>query len=188
MIAFPKPPPHPDSALIRVLGDQLSPGLSSLRAGDRDGDIVLMVEVMEEATYVPHHKKKIAFVFSAMRHFRDELSEAGWSVDYVQLDDFVEHALPEFGDYQDAMLEGRRFLYHSVLSPYINVGLLDPLQVCSRVARAYDSGHAPLDAVEGFAACINQAKEEAYAHHTQRLMVIGNFVRHAHRLPSKAGA
>ena len=45
-----------------------------------------MVEVREEATYVRHHKKKIAFIFSAMRHFAAALREAGWSVDYVALD------------------------------------------------------------------------------------------------------
>ena len=45
-----------------------------------------MVEVQEEATYVRHHKKKIAFLFSAMRHFADELRGLGWKVDYVTLD------------------------------------------------------------------------------------------------------
>ena len=45
-----------------------------------------MVEVVEEATYVRHHKKKIAFLFSAMRHFAEELRAAGWTVDYVRLD------------------------------------------------------------------------------------------------------
>ena len=72
--------------LIFVLGDQLSPGLSSLVAGDPDQDIVFMAEVQEEATYVRHHKKKIAFLFSAMRHFAAELEALGWRVDYVKLD------------------------------------------------------------------------------------------------------
>ena len=73
--------------LILVLGDQLTPSLSSLRAGDPARDIVLMAEVMGEATYVRHHVKKLAFVFSAMRHFAEELRMAGWRVDYVRLDD-----------------------------------------------------------------------------------------------------
>ena len=73
--------------LILVLGDQLSPGLSSLAAGDPRTDRVLMAEVMAEASYVPHHKKKLVLVFSAMRHFAQELREAGWQVDYVTLDD-----------------------------------------------------------------------------------------------------
>jgi deoxyribodipyrimidine photolyase-related protein len=55
-----------------VLGDQLSMSLSSL-ADWQDGDGILMCEVMDEASYVPHHKKKLAFVFSAMRHFAEAL-------------------------------------------------------------------------------------------------------------------
>ena len=46
-----------------------------------------MVEVMAEATYVPHHKKKIAFILSAMRHFAAELRADGIRVRYVALDD-----------------------------------------------------------------------------------------------------
>ncbi|MEL6666214.1 MAG: cryptochrome/photolyase family protein [Pseudomonadota bacterium] len=377
----------PIANLILILGDQLSPNLSSLQAGDPKTDHVLMVEVQEEATYVRHHKKKIAFLFSAMRHFAEELRAEGWNVDYVTLDapensgsftgeieraakrlspdkiivtepgewrvrdamngwkqafdtpvkileddrfiatheefqswakgrkqlrmeyfyremrrktgllmdgdqpeggkwnydaenrkpakadlfmptplrvepdaitddvlalvtsrfdnhfgdltpfwfgvtraeaeaaldQFIETALAKFGDYQDAMLEGEKFLYHSILSLYINAGLLDPLHVCQRVEAAYNNGDAPLNAAEGFIrqiigwreyvrgiywlkmpdyvdenffgntralpdfywtgetemaclrAAITQTKEEAYAHHIQRLMVTGNF-------------
>ena len=60
-------------ALVLILGDQLSPRLSSLAASDRSCDVVLMAEVMDEASYVRHHRKKLAFVFSAMRHFAGEL-------------------------------------------------------------------------------------------------------------------
>ena len=72
--------------LILVLGDQLTPTLSSLAGGDPARDRVLMAELQDEATYVRHHKKKIAFVFSAMRHFAEELRGRGWSVDYVTLE------------------------------------------------------------------------------------------------------
>jgi deoxyribodipyrimidine photolyase-related protein len=72
--------------LILVLGDQLSPDLSSLAAGDPARDRVLMAELHDEATYVRHHKKKIAFLFSAMRHFAEELRALGWTVDYIKLD------------------------------------------------------------------------------------------------------
>ncbi|KIC30145.1 cryptochrome/photolyase family protein [Leisingera sp. ANG-M6] len=373
--------------LILILGDQLSRSLSSLRDADPSRDILLMAEIAEEASYVRHHKKKIAFVFSAMRHFAKELEADGWQLRFVRLDDpentgsltgeidrlradhpearvvvtepgeyrlksalldwaeqagaaldmrqdsrflcshqrfrkwaegrkqlrmeyfyrdmrrdtgllmdgdkpeggkwnfdhenrkpaggglflprppqtppdgitedvldlvdarfgghfgslrpfwfavtrdgalealesFVEQALPDFGDYQDAMLEGERFLYHSVLSHYINAGLLEPLEVCRRVERAYYEGLAPLNAAEGFirqiigwreymrgiywlnmpgyternfleatrplpgfywtgetdmaclSAAITQTRDEAYAHHIQRLMVTGNF-------------
>ena len=45
-----------------------------------------MCEVFAEATYVKHHKKKIAFIFSAMRHFADELRGIGYEVVYYPLD------------------------------------------------------------------------------------------------------
>jgi deoxyribodipyrimidine photolyase-related protein len=373
--------------LVLILGDQLTPSLSSLTAARKASDRILMAEVAVEATYVRHHKKKIAFVFSAMRHFAEELRGDGWTVDYVRYDDpdnmgslgdevarfarrhdaarvvvtepgewrllremeawseglgrpveilpdtrflasredfaawaggrkqlrmeyfyrdmrrrtgllmdgdqpaggkwnydaenrkpassdlfmprrletapdrvtrevldlvardfgdhfgdlepfwfavtreqaegafdrFVTEALPRFGDFQDAMLRGEKFLYHSVVSLYINAGLLDPLAVCRKVERAYRDGDVPLNAAEGFirqiigwreyvrgiywlkmpgyaesnffgatrplpdfywsgktemtclAAAIGQTKEEAYAHHIQRLMITGNF-------------
>lgn len=303
-----------DKNLILIMGDQLTPDLTVLQEGERERDVVLMVEVAEETTYVPHHRKKIAFILSAMRHFAEELSAAGWQVDYVRLvhrdnsgsftgeveravkrhapdrvrltepgewrvaqmvsawsealdlpvdvlddnrficsrqafaawaagrkqlrmeyfyremrrqtgllmdgdrpeggkwnfdkenrkpaetdlfmprprqarpddttkavlelvqerfpdgfgdlepfwfavtrekaeqarDRFIAEALPRFGDYQDAMLQGEDFLYHSVLSPYINVGLLDPLDLCRRVEKAWQDGDVPLNAAEGF--------------------------------------
>jgi len=138
-------------------------------------------------------------------------------------DRFVQTALPSFGDYQDAMKQGEKTLYHAVIGLYLNAGLLDPLEVCRRVETAYREGHAPLNAAEGFIRqiigwreyirgiywlkmpdyaetnffaasrplphfywtgetgmnclrqCVTQTREEAYAHHIQRLMVTGNF-------------
>lgn len=301
--------------LLPVLGDQLTATLASLRDADPANSVILMMEVDEEASYVRHHVKKIAFLFSAMRHHAAALRDAGWHVDYVALDDpdnvgsftgevaraierhaparivatepgewrvrqamelwhdkfdvpvelreddrfiathaefdawahdrkqlrmeffyremrrktgllldekgkpeggqwnfdkenrkpaqreltmprplsfkpdaitrdvlklvaarfgnhpgtldgfdfatthddatrqrahFLRYALPGFGDYQDAMLTGEPFLWHSILSPYINAGLLDPLDLCRRAERAYRDGKAPLNAVEGF--------------------------------------
>ena len=75
------------SCLRLILGDQLNTAVSSLRDADKAHDIILMCEVWDEATYVKHHKKKIAFIFSAMRHFAEELSQQGYNVKYVKLDD-----------------------------------------------------------------------------------------------------
>ena len=50
--------------LALVLGDQLSKASAALKAADKRSDIVLMAEVAEEAGYVDHHQKKIAFVFA----------------------------------------------------------------------------------------------------------------------------
>jgi deoxyribodipyrimidine photolyase-related protein len=371
--------------LILILGDQLTATISSLRVLDPTDYVVLMAEVADEASYVRHHQKKIAFLFSAMRHFADELRSAGWTVAYTQLDDpqnsgslveevfrvaaqfgitsirvtepgewrllqslqtldaafaleilpdsrflashaefeawaegrkalrmeyfyremrrktgllmdgtepaggqwnfdhdnrkpagrdlmmpqplrfapdaitedvlalvedrfashfgtlrpfwfattradaeaafaqFLKYALPRFGDYQDAMLVGEKFLYHAVVSQYLNCGLLDPLAICRAAETEYREGRAPLNAVEGFIrqiigwreyvrgiywregpdyvrrnalgatralpafywdaktdmaclrAAVEQTRDEAYAHHIQRLMITGNF-------------
>lgn len=64
--------------------------------------------------------------------------------------DFIKHYLPFFGQHQDVMQVEGVFLYHSVISMYLNIGLLDPLKVCQQAEAAYFSGHAPLFAVEGF--------------------------------------
>ena len=306
--------------LILVLGDQLSHSLPSLQSLNKENDTVMLCEVMEEATYVQHHPKKIAFIFSAMRHFAVELEAKGVRVRYIKLDDpfntgnftdevkravnelfslrvivtepgeyrvlkmieswqelllipveiltdtrflcshqefalwaknkkqlrmeffyremrkkysiliesgtqskvaqpvggqwnydkenrklpaagmsspsrishkkslitqevihlvkarfshhfgtlepfhyavnraqalielehFIVNLLPHFGDYQDAMVVGEPYLYHALISSYLNVGLLLPLEICQKAEAAYYAGHAPLNAVEGF--------------------------------------
>ena len=73
--------------LILILGDQLSHDLSSLKTADKTVDTVLMAELRSETGYVKHHKKKIALLFSAMRHFAEELRADGWQVDYRQFSD-----------------------------------------------------------------------------------------------------
>ena len=75
------------NSLRIVLGDQLSPSISCLDGCDKSTDIILICEVWDEATYVRHHKKKIAFLFSAMRHFCQELLDEGYQVRYSKLDD-----------------------------------------------------------------------------------------------------
>ena len=298
--------------LVLILGDQLTPGISSLMGGDKARDVILMAEVAGEAAYADHHKQKLALVFAAMRHFAQELRQAGWQVDYRKLteglpdlesaladaiaahdpetvvitepgewrlwdamqgwearlhrpilirddsrflcsrdafanwaadrktlvmehfyrvmrrqtgllmqddqpaggvwnldaenrnpprdslflpapptgaddaitaevldmveaqfhdhfgrlrpfhwqvtragaeaarDAFLRDSLPDFGRYQDAMLADRPFMYHSLLSPYLNLGLLDPLDLCRRAEAEWQAGRAPLNAVEGF--------------------------------------
>ncbi|RUS59443.1 cryptochrome/photolyase family protein [Pseudorhodobacter sp. E13] len=66
------------------------------------------------------------------------------------LDHFITHSLPRFGDEQDAMLSGDALLSHSLLSPYLNIGLLTPLEICRAAEAAFHAGKAPINAVEGF--------------------------------------
>lgn len=296
--------------LVLVMGDQLSTQMHALRKADKASDIVVMAEVASEAQYVPHHPKKIAFLFTAMRKFAQHLQELGWQVAYTRLNDpenagsisgellrqadhfgasevlvtqpgewrliaelqdcpltlqilsddrflcsaeefarwadgrkvlrmeyfyremrrktgllmegdqpvggkwnfdhdnrkpaqddlfrkgpphaqgdpvldtvldlvetrfpdnfgrlrpfhfqtdragalraldhFITHALPDFGAYQDAMLQGDPYLYHAVIGLYLNAGLLLPLEICKKVEAAYKAGDAPLNSVEGF--------------------------------------
>lgn len=68
----------------------------------------------------------------------------------IELNHFIEFVLPNFGDYQDAMVKGEAYLYHSLLSSYINLGLLLPIEICRKAETAYRNGKAPLNAVEGF--------------------------------------
>jgi deoxyribodipyrimidine photolyase-related protein len=141
----------------------------------------------------------------------------------LQLSHFLDSSLPLFGDYQDAMRQDEPWLYHSLLSTSINLGLLNPLEVIQAAQEQWQQGQAPLNAVEGFIRqimgwreyvrglywlhmpeyasrnylnayrslpsffwsadtdlnclqqCISQTRDYAYAHHIQRLMVIGNF-------------
>jgi deoxyribodipyrimidine photolyase-related protein len=65
-------------------------------------------------------------------------------------DDFFAHRLAWFGPFEDAMADGAPDLFHSRLSPAVNLGLLDPLVLCQRAEAAYRDGAAPLASVEGF--------------------------------------
>ncbi|SFS99812.1 deoxyribodipyrimidine photolyase-related protein [Saccharopolyspora flava] len=138
---------------------------------------------------------------------------------------FLHYRLPEFGPYQDAMLDADWSMAHALLSVPMNLGLLEPLEVTRAAEREYRSGKAPLSSVEGFirqvlgwreyvwhlywhfgpsylranelnatrplpewwkeldgdqldAECLrvalNGVRDRGWAHHIQRLMVLGN--------------
>ncbi len=155
------------------------------------------------------------------------LENFGWAVTRADaleaLDHFIQACLPLYGDYQDAMKTGEPFLFHSIISPYLNCGLLTPREICVAAERAWRAGDAPLNGVEGFirqilgwreyvrgiywlqmpayaetnaleahrplpdffwdgqtsmncvAQVVKETRDNAYAHHIQRLMITGNF-------------
>jgi deoxyribodipyrimidine photolyase-related protein len=166
----------------------------------------------------------------------DEISALSWGTEpYGQwattrsgaldrLNFFVANVLPGFGEHEDAMLSSNWHLAHSLLSPYLNNGLLLPGEVADAVVTAYKSGSVPLNSAEGFLrqvigwreyiwncywqwmpdyahmnvldaqhdlprmftdpsatsmACmksvITNVSDRSYAHHIERLMVLGNF-------------
>lgn len=91
------------------------------------------------------------------KHFPDHFGSAdgfAWPVTRRDaerfLADFIEHRLARFGPFQDAMVSGQRTLFHSLLSPLLNLGLLEPLAVCRAAEKGYQEGGAPLNSVEGF--------------------------------------
>ncbi|MEQ9410493.1 MAG: cryptochrome/photolyase family protein [Fuerstiella sp.] len=63
---------------------------------------------------------------------------------------FIEHALPDFGRWEDAMWTDEAFLYHSRLSAPLNMKLLNPRECVQAAVDAFRTGHAPLQSVEGF--------------------------------------
>ena len=91
------------------------------------------------------------------RNFADHpgsVDDFGWAVDREQarqaLDDFIQHRLPSFGMYQDAMWDGDVWLFHSHVASALNLKLLNPREVIAAAEAAFQRGAAPLAAVEGF--------------------------------------
>ncbi|MEI6031571.1 MAG: cryptochrome/photolyase family protein [Synechococcaceae cyanobacterium ELA739] len=80
-------------------------------------------------------------------------SPFGWGVTRQQalavLEHFIATRLDGFGPYQDAMVRGQPTLWHSLLSPYLNLGLLHPLEVIRRLEIAGLERDSPLAGLEG---------------------------------------
>ena len=66
------------------------------------------------------------------------------------LQQFLQERLTWFGDYEDAMVTNEHFLYHSVLTPMLNTGLLEPWQVLDQTLAHASMAKVPLNALEGF--------------------------------------
>ena len=96
----------------------------------------------------------IALVKDRFGHHFGEIEPFWFATDHTQAEEQLDHwlrgGLPQFGDFQDAMVQGQPFMYHAFIGLYLNIGLLDPLEVCKRAEAVYRNGHAPLNAVEGF--------------------------------------
>src|ERR1700761_4034299 len=73
--------------LVLVLGDQLDSQSAAFDDFDAAQDVVVQIEALEEATYIPQHRRRLALFFAAMRHFRDDQRALGHQVEYLCLDD-----------------------------------------------------------------------------------------------------
>lgn len=67
-----------------------------------------------------------------------------------RLDHAVTEVLPRFGPHEDAMLTTSWHLAHTMISPYLNIGLLHPGEVCDAAEAAYRAGRVPIASAEGF--------------------------------------
>ena len=68
----------------------------------------------------------------------------------IQLEKFLEERLNCFGVYEDALLEGKNFLFHSCLSLLLNIGLITPDEIVEKALEVYEKHQLPLNSVEGF--------------------------------------
>jgi deoxyribodipyrimidine photolyase-related protein len=84
------------------------------------------------------------------------LQQFNWPVTRKQalmaLEHFLEHRLANFGPFEDAMVEGENQLYHSMISPALNIGLLTATEVCEAAIQfaATPKNKIPLSSIEGF--------------------------------------
>ena len=66
------------------------------------------------------------------------------------LDNFLKTRFYEFGPYEDAVLKEKSILNHSVLSPLINVGLINPRDLIKKILSFYYENNIPINSTEGF--------------------------------------
>jgi deoxyribodipyrimidine photolyase-related protein len=78
---------------VWILGDQLSPQMSALDDLAPTECVVVMIESIARGRQLRYHKQKLTLVWSAMRHFADELRLGGYTVDYHQTQPDYETAL-----------------------------------------------------------------------------------------------
>lgn len=100
------------------------------------------------------------------------------------LDDFVGSRLEKFGDYEDAMTTRSATVFHSALSPLLNIGLITPQEVIDRVLAAAESRNIPLNSLEGFIRQIIGWREfvRGIYHHYDAQMRRANFWNHRRKL------
>ena len=120
-----------------------------------------------------------------------QLQPFRWGVTRQQalqvLEFFIQNRLSDFGPYQDAMVSGEQTMWHAMLSPYLNLGLLHPLEVVEAAQQAYYQNQQwELSSVEGFIRQILGWRE--YMHGIYIYMGEDyperNWFNHTHSLPN----
>lgn len=144
--------------------------------------------------------KKSAYVDDAKvwveRHFKDNygdmenISHMAFTHEDAEkmLNDFVNNRLEHFGDYQDAISVSSPFVYHSLLSHVINVGLLDPMVCINKIVKKFENDKSVgINNVEGFVRQILGWREYTrylYVYHYDE-MVNTNFMKSKNTISKK---
>ena len=102
------------------------------------------------------------------------------------LADFLKHRLNNFGPYEDAIVAGQNWLWHSVLTPLINTGLLTPNQVIKETIKHCQKYDVPLPSLEGFVRQIIGWREFMRATYEDLGVTMrnGNHWNHHNKMPS----
>lgn len=147
----------------------------------------------ERLTFQPDDitKAVISFVDETfLKHFGDA-EPFNWPVtrkDALRaLEDFCSNRLRYFGTYEDAMTAGEPQLYHSLLSPLINTGLLHPREVIEMALSYYEDKRRkiPLNSIEGFVRQILGWREFMFQiyHYQREKLMAANVLNHGAALP-----
>ncbi|MFM9128849.1 MAG: cryptochrome/photolyase family protein [Candidatus Limnocylindrus sp.] len=157
-------------------------------------------EPLAVGTTVPQPPKRTAptIVADVLRELQSEghelfgsAEEFRWPVTRSdaldELEDFCRHRLANFGPFEDAMSREHDHLFHSLLSPAMNLGLLTPEEVCARALQEYANrtNEIPLSSIEGFIRQILGWRE--FMHHAYvdfwREWESDNGLEASHKLP-----
>jgi deoxyribodipyrimidine photolyase-related protein len=114
----------------------------------------LPVPPMPRATRSEHVTDAIAWVEQEFPDNPGDLTAYHWPTTHRQAENwltrFLEDRFAAFGPYEDAIAADEPWLFHSVLSPLLNIGLLDPRHVVERAVEFADAHDVDLPSVEGF--------------------------------------
>lgn len=143
--------------------------------------------------YIPKRSKEVSEAIEYVdKHFPESIGKSDpflYPVNFEEtkkaLDTFIKERLHLFGDYEDAISQNNSFLFHSVLSPLINIGLLTPKQVLEAVLAHHERYNIPLNSLEGFIRQIIGWREYMRAAYLRLggSMRTSNYFKHTNPLP-----
>ena len=109
-------------------------------------DLPKNCKVWQEALlYVKEHFQENPGELNPIKHYPISFEEA-----QTYLMQFLTQRFSEFGIYEDAILKESSTLNHSLLSPLMNVGLLQPLEVVNKALSYAEKNNIPINSTEGF--------------------------------------